>query len=73
MISTCDGQLIRHQLRSDRGPTLVFLVLARIWKVRDQRRHTLSRGYFACVDHDEQLHEMIVNVLAATGLNVTNS
>ena len=70
VIGTGNGQLIRHQLSRDWRSAFVLLVLARIWKVRNQRRHTLCRGDFTRVDHNEQLHEMIVNVLAASGLNV---
>ena len=47
---------------------LVLLILPRIWEARDDSRDPLRGGDLAGVDHDEQLHQVVVH-LAAAGLH----
>lgn len=46
----------------------IFLVLSSVGKARDDGRNPFSRSDLASVDHDEKLHEIVID-LAATGLN----
>lgn len=54
---------VGHELGGDRRTTLVLLVLARIWEVGDDGRDAPRRGGLAGVDHDEQFHQPIVDVI----------
>ena len=56
MIASGCLQHIGNELRRDRRPGFVFLVLPRVWEVRDDGCDAPSAGSFARVDHDEQLH-----------------
>jgi hypothetical protein len=56
MIATGCLQHIGNELRRDRCPGFVFLVLPCVWEVWDDGCDAPSAGSFARVDHDEQLH-----------------
>jgi hypothetical protein len=55
-------QHVGHQLRCDGRSRLVFLVLARIWEVRDDCCNPPCGCRLAGIDHDEEFHECIVDV-----------
>ena len=52
---------VRHQLRRDRDARLVFAILPRIPVVRDDRRDPRRRRALERVDHDQQLHDVVVH------------
>ena len=58
------GDEIRHQLGGNRIPRLGLAILARIAHVGDHGRDAGGGGALESVDHDEQLHQMIVDRLA---------
>ena len=60
-----DGEHVGHQLGADGGPALVLLVLPGVGKGGYDGRHPLRRGDLAGVDHDEQLHEVVVDLAPA--------
>lgn len=47
---------------------LIFLVLPSIWKAWNDGRYSRGRCDFACIYHDEQLHQVVVD-FARAGLN----
>ena len=57
------GDEIRHQLGGNRIPRLGLAILARIAHVGDHGRDAGGGGALESVDHDEQLHQMIVDRL----------
>lgn len=63
MVAASGRQHVRHQFRRDRRPTLILLILARIGEVRDDSSDASSRGGFTSIDHNQQLHKPIVNVV----------
>ena len=52
---------VRHQLGRDRHPALVLAVLAGVAEVRDHGRDPVGAGPLAAVDHDQQLHQVLVH------------
>lgn len=72
MVAPCRLQHIRDKLRRYRSSGFVLLVLARVGKVRDNGRDASSTGGFARVDHDEKLHQPIVDVPRGGGLKDEN-
>jgi hypothetical protein len=67
-------RLLQHvgdQFGGDRRPTLIFLVLTRIGKERDDGGDPFRTGNLAGVDHDTELHESSVD-LAAAGVDDIN-
>jgi len=56
MIAPRRLQHIGNELRRDRRPGLILLVLPRVGEVRDHSCDASSGSGFARVDHDEQLH-----------------
>lgn len=65
MIAPTLLQHIRHQLRRNRRPTLILLVLPRIRKKRNDGRDPLRARDLARVYHDAKLHERRVDRPAA--------
>lgn len=47
-------------------PHLVLLVLARIWKAGDDSRDPGGWGDLAGIDHDQQLHQIVIDLPTAT-------
>ena len=68
MIATGRLQHIRNQLGRDGRPGLVLLVLPCVREVRNDGRDTSSAGCFACVDHDEELHQAVIDLAWGGGL-----
>jgi hypothetical protein len=54
------GDEVRHQLGRDRGAAGGAPVLPRVAEVRDHRRDAPGRGPARGVDHDQQLHQVVV-------------
>lgn len=59
---------VGDELGGDWGARLVFLVLTRIWEVWDDGGDAASGGGLAGVDHDEELHEAVVDFTWGGGL-----
>lgn len=57
-------------LHCSRGVYLVFLVLPGVREAGDDGGDAGGRGDLACIDHDEQLHQVVVNFAAAALHNV---
>lgn len=72
MITARCLQHIRDKFRRYRSPGFIFLVLARVGKVWDDSRDASRTGSLARVDHDEKLHQPIVNVPRGRGLKDEN-
>ncbi len=53
---------ICDQLGRDWSAGLVFLVLARVWEVWNDGGDATGRGSLTSIDHDEELHETIVDL-----------
>lgn len=71
VVGTGNGQHVSDQLCGDRGTRLVLLILAGVGEARDDGSNAASRGSLAGVDHDEELHEVVVD-LSASGLDNVN-
>lgn len=65
-------QHIRDKLRRYRSSGFVLLVLACVGEVRNNGRDASRTGGFARVDHDEKLHQAIVDVPGGRGLEDEN-
>lgn len=61
MVTSCFLNHIRHKLRGDRRPTLVFFILSRIREKWDDGCNSFSTGNFASMDHYAELHEGRIN------------
>ena len=59
---------IRNKLRRDRHTRLILSVLPSISEIGYDGRDAIGRGAFQGIDHDEQLHEGVVD-RAAGGLH----
>ncbi len=68
MIAPGRLQHIGNELRRDGRPGLVLLVLPRVWEIRDHSCDAASACCFARVDHDEELHQAIVDLARGRGL-----
>jgi hypothetical protein len=68
MITSSRLQHIRNKFRRDRSPRFVLFVLARIREVRDHSRDAARGSRFASIDHDEKLHEPVIDVARGGGL-----
>ena len=58
------GQHVRDKLGGDGVAALGLAVLPGIAEVGDDRRHAARGGALAGIDHDEQLHEAVIDRLA---------
>lgn len=61
-------QHVGYQLGRDGRSRLVLLVLSGVREVGNHGRDAAGRGRFAGVDHDEELHEAVVDVSGGGGL-----
>jgi hypothetical protein len=68
MITSCYLEHIGHELGGDRRSGLVFLVLTSIGKVRDHCGYPARRCRLAGIDHDQKLHESIIDIARWSGL-----
>ncbi|KAG5459196.1 MAG: hypothetical protein BJ554DRAFT_428, partial [Olpidium bornovanus] len=68
MIGTGNGEHVGDELSGYRSAGLVLLVLPRVREAGYNRGYAASRGGFAGVDHDQELHQVVVN-LPASGLH----
>ena len=59
---------VRDETSRDGSATLVLLVLARVREVGNDGGDPASAGGAAGVDHDEHLHEAVVDVTGSGGL-----
>lgn len=55
-------QHVGHEASGDGGTRFVLLVLTRIGEVGQDRGDTAGRGRLAGVDHDEKLHDTVVDI-----------
>src|SRR5215469_7497763 len=58
-------QQIRHELRGDRDARLVFAVLPRVAVVRQHRGNAPSRRALECVNHQQQLEQVVIHRVMA--------
>ncbi len=68
MVAPSRLEHIRHQLRRDGRPRLVFLVLSRVGEIGDDGRDAAGGSGLAGVDDDEEFHQPIVDVAGRSGL-----
>jgi hypothetical protein len=68
MVAASGLKHVSHQTGSDGGARFVLLVLASVGEVRQDGSDAAGRGSLASVDHDEQLHDSIVDVAGGGGL-----
>ena len=59
-----DGEQVRHELGRDRVAGLGLAVLPGIAEIRDDGGDAAGGGALHCVDHDQQLHEAVIDRLA---------
>jgi hypothetical protein len=71
MICPGDTQHVGDQLCTDWCPRLVLLVLPSIGKAWDYCGYSLGRRDFAGVYHNQEFHEIVIN-LSASRLNDIN-
>jgi hypothetical protein len=68
VVATGGLEHIGHEFRCNGRTRLVLLVLAGVWEVWNHSSNAACRCGLACVDHDQQLHERIVDVAWRGGL-----
>lgn len=61
-----------HELSRDGCTALVLLILARVGEVGNDSGDTPGGSSFASVDHDEELHESIIDVVRLCRLQDEN-
>ena len=71
MVAASRLQHVSHKLSSDGCTRLVLLVLASVGEVGNHGGDSASAGSLACVDHDEQFHQVVID-LATAGLDNEN-
>lgn len=59
---------VGHELSGDRSTTLVLLILAGVGEVGDNGGDTAGGGGLAGVNHDQEFHEAIVDIVRSRGL-----
>lgn len=59
---------VGYEFSGDRCTRLVLLVLACVREVGDDGGDAARRGSFACIDHDEEFHEAVINIAWGGGL-----
>ena len=59
---------VGHELGGDGSTALVLLVLAGVGEVGDNGGDATGRGSLAGIDHDQQLHQTVVDVIGSSGL-----
>ena len=65
MVAARNDKHIRYKLRRNRGAALVLLVDARVGEAGDDGGDAAGAGGLAGGDEDEELHEVVVDVVAA--------
>lgn len=68
MVAAGRLQHVCHQFRSDGSTRLVLLVLAGVGEVGDDGGNAAGRGGLAGVDHDQQLHQAVIDVARSSRL-----
>lgn len=68
MVAASGLKHVSHQTGSDGSARFVLLVLASVGEVGQDGGDAAGRGSLASVDHDEQLHDSIVDVAGGGGL-----
>lgn len=68
VLRTGDRQHVRDESRRNGSSALVLLVLSGIEEVGNDRGDAAGRSRLAGVDHDQQLHKVIVDVVGASRL-----
>lgn len=68
MVAASGLEHVGHELGGDGSARLVLLVLTGVREVRDDGSDAASRGCLASVDHNEELHNAIVDVVGLCGL-----
>lgn len=68
VVATGGLQHIGDKLGRDRRPTLVLLILPGVGEIRYDGGDAPGGGRTTGVDHDEELHQAIVNVARCGGL-----
>lgn len=61
-------QHVCHELGGDGCTALVFLILAGVGEVGDYGSDASCRGSFAGINHDEEFHESVINIIRTGGL-----
>ena len=72
MVAARGLEHVGHESRGDRRAALILLVLSRVREVGDDSGDAACGGGLAGVDHDEQLHQTIVDVVGAGRLQDEN-
>lgn len=65
MVAASSLKHIGHQLGGDRRTALVLLVLASIREVGNDSGDAASGGSLASVDHDQKLHQPVVDIVGS--------
>ena len=60
-IGAGDGQNVRNQLGGDRHPADILAILAGVAIVRQHRGNPFGAGTLEAVEHDQQLHQVLVH------------
>jgi len=68
VITACGLQHVGNQLCGDGSSRFILLVLSCVGEVGDHSCDAASRGGLACVDHDEEFHETVVDIAGGSGL-----
>jgi hypothetical protein len=68
MVTTSGLKHVSHQTRGDGSTGFVLLILASVGKVGQDCGDAAGRGRLAGIDHDEQLHDTVVDVAGGSGL-----
>lgn len=68
MVAASGLEHVGHQLSCDRCTALVLLILSRVREVGDDGGDAPGGGSFAGIDHDEELHQAIVDIVGSCGL-----
>lgn len=72
MVATGSDEHVRNQFGRDGRTALVFLVLPSIWEVWNYSGDSSRRGSSAGMDHDQQLHQSIVDIAGCSRLDDEN-
>lgn len=72
VVATSSLEHVCHELRSDGSTALILLILARIREVGDDSGNASRGGGLASINHDEQLHQSIVDVIGPRRLQDEN-
>jgi hypothetical protein len=60
-VGTGASDQVRDELGSDRRPPFVLAILTSIAVIRDYGSDSRSAGALARIDHDEQLHQIVID------------